>query len=98
MFAAPAVLLKCKTLHLDWPLLHEIEDDEILMTMLAMICPFLLRKSKLFLKPRVVIAALIFYVLVEMSVRHGHDGCLGLPIKHPSITFDKAIEVDKLQP
>jgi len=63
---------------LDWPLLHEIEDDEILMTMLAMICPFSASEKQALLEAPCCNSRLnLFMSLLEMSVRHGHDGCLG---------------------
>lgn len=54
---------------LDWPLLHEVEDDELLMAMLAMICPFTpLEKQALLEAPCCNSRANLLISLLEMSV------------------------------
>lgn len=61
---------------LDWQLLHAVEDDEILMTMLAMICPFSSSEKQAMLEaPCRASRATLFLSLLEMAVGSGCSGC-----------------------
>ncbi len=61
---------------LEWPLLHDIENDEILMTMLAMICPFTSSEKQALLEaPCCNTRANLFMSLLEMSVQQACSGC-----------------------
>ncbi len=65
-----------QSITLDWPLLHEIEDDEVLMTMLAMICPFTASEKQALLEaPCCNTRANLFISLLEMSVQQDCSDC-----------------------
>lgn len=54
---------------LDWPLLHDIDDDALLMTTLAMVCPFTISEKQALLEaPCCSTRAHLFMSLLEMSV------------------------------
>lgn len=63
--------LEQQQITLDWPLLHEIEDDEMLMTTLAMICPFTPSEKQALLEaPCCASRANLFLSLLDMAVNH----------------------------
>ena len=65
--------LEQQEISLDWPLLHEIEDDAMLMTTLAMICPFSPSEKQALLEaPCCSTRANLFMSLLDMAV---NDPC-----------------------